>query len=505
VFIRKAKNKSGNIAIQVVKKQDRHNTIVKHIGTARTPLEVSQLKILAQQLIDRERIKSGKLSLFDTRYEQSELAMLLQRVTFTGALDTFTYLFFSSFYHTIGFAALKNTCFKDLVIARIVDPCSKRRTRDVLESRFGKQYSLTTIYRSLKATGKADYQQKVENVVKNFVLRKLDIDIAVLFFDVTTLYYEAFDEDDFRKIGFSKDHKYNQPQVVVALTVTIQGLPLAMRIFEGNTFEGHTMLPCIKDICLSYALKQIVIVADAGMLSEENLKLLEEKKLEYIVGARLGSLSNHLFTQIVRELPKTDGTSVRIILPTNRILLVSYSDKRAKKDKHDREKQLKKAKDMLGKPTKLMRKYKFILSKGSGNHTLNEKLIEKAEQLEGMKGYVTNAAELTDEEIIQKYTELWTVEKSFRMSKSDLKARPIFHTLKESIQAHLLIVFTALVISRYVEICSKRSISKIVQILNQVKEIIVEDTVSKQKSSKYTNLTPEAKELVKLAKLYWVT
>ena len=136
---------------------------------------------------------------------------------------------------------------------------------------------------------------------------------------------------------------------------------------------------------------------------------------------------------------------------------------------------------------------------------MNQELIKKSEQLEGVKGYITNAAKLTNKAIIEKYTELWTVEKAFRMSKSDLKARPIFHTLKESIEAHLLIVFTALIISRYVEMITHKSIARVVNILGLVKEVIVEDNVSKQRASKYTNFTEEAKALAKLANIDWVT
>jgi transposase len=160
---------------------------------------------------------------------------------------------------------------------------------------------------------------------------------------------------------------------------------------------------------------------------------------------------------------------------------------------------------MLSKPSSVVKRYKFIASAGKDHYSLNQELIEKAKQLEGLKGYVTNATSLTNKAIMQRYSELWQVEKAFRMSKSDLKARPIFHTLKESIEAHLLIVFAALVISRYIELVTHKSIANVVQILSLVKQVIVEDNVSKQKASKYTNPTEEARELAKLAKIPWVT
>lgn len=505
MFIRQVINRSGNIAIQVVKKTGRKNSIVKHIGTARTPLELHKLKAAAQKFIDGERIASGVISLFDTRYEQSELDEILKRLTFTKALDTLAYRFFRHFYETIGFSLLKNECFTDLVIARIVSPASKRKTRDILETKFDRKYSLTGIYRSLRLSFKNNYRDKIERIVSEFVELRLGEDITVLFFDVTTLYFEAFDEDEVRKCGFSKDYRHNQPQIMVALTVTATSMPLAFKMFEGDTFEGYTLIPSIKEVADKFSLINIIVVADAAMLSEDNLKKLEAKLIKYIVGARLGNINDKLFKEIILKLPKEDGANTRITLTGNRILLVNYSAKRAAKDKHDREKQIKKAEEILLKPQSAVRRYKFIVSAGKGQYFLNQKLIEKSEKLEGIKGYITNAAELKNEEIIKKYNELWQVEKLFRMSKSDLKARPIFHTLKESIEAHLLIVFTALIVSRYIEKISKMSISVITDILSQAKEITVEDKTSGQQSSKYISLTDEAKRLAKMADINWVT
>lgn len=412
MFIRTARTKTGNTQIQVIQKIARVNHIVKHIGTARTPLEISRLKDQAQTFIDEKRIASGVISLFDSRYEPSELQTLVKRLAFPHVWDTITYRFLAHCYHTIGLSLISDSCFADLVIARIVEPVSKRKTRDMLEIRLGKRYSLTGIYRCMKTAIQQQYQKQIEQIVYEFVKRQTGSTIGVLFFDVTTLYYEAFDEDDIRRCGFSKDHKHNQPQVVVSLTVTSSGIPLDLHVFSGNTFEGHTMLPCIEAVVQKYALQEqdLVIVADSAMLSNDNITALEEKHLTYIVGARLGNISKKLFQQIMK-IPKTDGTCTRIDLAYGRILLVGYSAKRATKDKRDREKQIQKATDALAKPSALSRKYKFVHAKESGIYEINKKLIFKAEQLEGLKGYVTNAVTLADTDIIEKYTNLWQVGK----------------------------------------------------------------------------------------------
>ena len=206
---------------------------------------------------------------------------------------------------------------------------------------------------------------------------------------------------------------------------------------------------------------------------------------------------------ITTTIAKIDGAHMRLSLANGRILVVSYSEKRAIKDRSEREKQIAKAKELLKNPSKLTRRYKFLASRDK-TYEINEKLIKKAELLEGLKGYVTNVLFVSDEEIIQKYASLWRVEKAFRMSKSDLKARPIFHTLKESIEAHLLIVFTALAISRYIEIVTLQSIQQVTMTLSNIKEIIVEDPSTGHSASKFTNLTPEIRRLLKLTDV-WVT
>lgn len=291
MFIRTVVSRSGNTAVQVVQKHNRRNRLVKHIGTARFPLELSQLKEQAQTYINEQRIKSGVISFFDSRFNQSKLDVLLAHLRFTHAFDTVTYRFLLFFYRKIGFGQLENACFKDLVIARIIQPASKRKTRDILEERFGKKHSLTFIYRTLKTTSQSDYHAIIERIAHTFVLNTLHEPLTALFFDVTTLYFEAFDEDDIRRYGFSKDGKHNQPQIVVALIVTASGMPLLIRMFEGDTFEGHTMLPCIKQTRQKFHRDHLIVVADAAMLSQDNLSLLEKNELGYIVGARLGSMA----------------------------------------------------------------------------------------------------------------------------------------------------------------------------------------------------------------------
>ena len=486
-----------------MEKVGRRNRLVKHLGTARNSLEENQLKELGQQFLDSERIKSGKLSLFDSRYNKNSWEEFLSNLEFISALNTPTFDFFAHFYHLIGLSKLADDRFRDLVIARIIWPLSKAKTRDFLESNLNKSYSLTTLYRAMQTAVLKDYQGKIEAILWDF-LQKQGEAVSVLFFDVTTLYFEAFDEDDFRKCGFSKDHKSNQPQVTVTLTVTPSGFPLHLRSFSGNKFEGHTIIPCILDICKRHSLNNFIIVADSAMVSQTNMEELENHHLKFIVGARLGNLSKTIFQQII-AIPKADGATQRFNLGNNKALVIAYSQKRAVKDKSDREKQLRRANYALTNPSTVARNFKFLKKTKFGDFSLNKDLLQKSEQSEGLKGYLTSATYLTDKEVIEKYSQLWQVEKSFRISKSDLRARPIFHTAKEKIEAHLLIVFTALAIIRLAENTAKLSVAKILEKLNPVKQIVIEDRLTKEQTSKFIQPNDETKTLLKLAKINWVT
>lgn len=507
MFIRKLKSRNGNIQIQVVKKINRNNHLIKHLGTARNELEIGQLTTQAQNYIDEQRIKSGKVSFFDSRYTQSELEQLLSHISIVRTLDTVIYTFFSFFYHELGFSSLSNTCFQDLVIARIIHPVSKAKTRDWIEERLLHLYSLSKMYRCMETAYQLKYQEQLENLVWDFAVKTFAPAISVLFFDVTTLYYEAFDEDDVRKCGFSKDKKDNQPQLIIALTVTTQGFPIQVRVFPGNKFEGHTMVPCIQDLTTKHNLDKLIIVADSAMVSSTNMEQLEAEGLQYIVGARLGNISASLFERVVSQTPRVDGASARFSLGNGRIMVVGYTTKRANKDRADRNKQMRRAWYALQHPASIARRYKYLKKSGKTKQwEINQTNVEKAEKLEGLKGYVTNANNLSNEAIIAKYASLWQVEKSFRISKSDLKARPIFHTVREKIEAHVTIVFAALAISRYAEIATGQSIQRLVEHLDQVKEVILQDQVSGAVISKYTQTqNQETQKLLKLAKLSWVT
>jgi len=268
-------------------------------------------------------------------------------------------------------------------------------------------------------------------------------------------------------------------------------------MFSGKTFEGHTLLPVIHDLQKKYSIKTLTIVADAAMLSRENTKEISKANLAYIVGARTGSIPEKLMVEIAKKLDKTEEKYIRVKTDWG-TLICDYSSKRAAKNKSDRKKQLKKAEYQIDHPDKVKRMNRFVMAKTKATFMLNEELIKQDELRDGIKGYYTNLKKVSSKLIIKRYHDLWHVERSFRIAKSDLQARPVFHHKKESIEAHILIVFVSLCLSKSLEIISRLSIKKIKKYIWPVLDIEFKDTVSDKAFTK--RMTTRENPMAKLWK-----
>jgi transposase len=239
-------------------------------------------------------------------------------------------------------------------------------------------------------------------------------------------------------------------------------------VFSGNTFEGHTIIPVIKDFIKRNKVKDFTVVADAAMISSENVRQLTQNRINYIVGARLGNMQAAMLDLIDKELSRDDGKSIRI-KTNNGYLICSYSSVRYRKDKYEMEQQIDKAKQMIANPGK-SKKLKFTQSKNQ-KLELNEELIEKTRKLLGIKGYYTNLETTVadNKTIIERYHELYKIEQAFRISKNDLQTRPIFHFNEQPIKLHILICFMALVVSKHIELSTNLSIRKFI---DEAKKIV---------------------------------
>ena len=446
--IRKVKTGSDRIAVQVIKYENRKRVVIKHMGSA---LNKEEIIILCDNAAKWIAEQTKQIPLFP----QEERFISLEQCEYLGFQYTFLYETLHKLQARLGYTCFGNKLLNDLVTIRIIEPASKLRSLELLEIYFNIKHRRQTLYDMLPALLKL--KNKIEELTINFAVKEFDFDFAIVFYDVTTLYFETFKADDFRKTGFSKDNKSNQPQIVVGLVVNKEGFPVAYDLFPGNTFEGHTLIPIIKDFKKKHNIKNITAVADAAMISVDNINNLKASKIDYIVGARLGNLQANLLSSIDKQLPRTDLANIR--LKTNLGYLVcDFSKKRFNKDKFEMEKQLSKAKQILQHPGKI-KKAKFIKTTKAKNQ-LKTELIDKTNVLLGIKGYYTNLDEkiISNELVIERYHQLYKIEQAFRISKHDLKTRPVFHFKEEAIKVHILICFMALAVSKYVEIKTNQSI-----------------------------------------------
>lgn len=470
-FIRKVKTKSGATAVQVVSKSGRLVVAVKHFGSAHNP---EKLALLLQAA--RQHLLAGQLSLFPKHQDKPSIVAL--HSTSTLLLDALDYP-----YQALGFDSLKDPTFKQLVLARLIEPTSKLDTIRVLSELGCTPASYTTIHRCLKRVIWNDYRAQL---AKLCFQASHPNDLSLLLYDVTTLYFEIQKEDAFRKPGLSKERRL-EPQIVVGLLVDRSGFPLEMHEFEGNVAETKTIVPVITDFCQRHQLSahHLTITADAGMLSAGNLIELETAGFSFIVGSRIAKTPYQIkeFKKSSLDVELTDGQvfettqsfGYRKQDKVERRVIYQYRKKRAQLDLSNIDKQITKARRVINGQAPLKKAAFLTLTKAKP--TLNQDLIEEYKLRAGIKGYVTNLPTTQQDprhgapavEIIAAYHQLFQVEKSFRMSKSDLKARPVFHHQLDAIRAHLTIVFAALAIAKYIETRTNLSIKKFVQTLRVIR------------------------------------
>lgn len=450
--IREVKTKVGSRSIQVVRYSGGKRSIVKHIGTGNTDEEIVSLREAALSYIEDVSLQ---VTLFADTMSQPDEVVTLSQCTYLGFHYRLLYDVLLSIQAQIGYTTVTDGMLTDLAIIRVVDPASKLRSIELMDTYFGIRHRRQRYYESAPVW--LSLKDAVEEQTLLFAKQQYDFDFSLLFYDVTTLYFETFESDELRKTGFSKDSKSQQPQIMVALMVTQEGFPIAYEVFAGNTFEGHTMLPVIEAFIRKHKVQHFTVVADAAMISTANVTALQAANIHYIVGARLGNIPAHLIENIDRSLTREDGRTIRL-KTDNGYLICSFSKQRFKKDKYEMEKQIEKAQLLLGQPSKTS-KTKFIKTE-EAKTTLNRELIDKTTKLLGIKGYYTDIEEqLVDSKtIIERYHELYKIEQAFRISKNDLKTRPIFHFKEEPIKLHLLICFMALAVSKHIELKTQTSI-----------------------------------------------
>ncbi|MCF8219194.1 MAG: IS1634 family transposase [Bacteroidales bacterium] len=415
-------------------------------------------------------------------------------------------IIFGKIYDHIGFGVIDEEMFRHLVISRIAFPLSKLKTIEYLYRYQGKSLDIDSVYRFLdKLNNKL--KSKVEQIAFAHTKRVLNEDISVVFYDMTTLYFEASDEDDLRKTGFSKDGKHQSPQIFIGLLVGLGGYAIGYDIYEGNTYEGHTLIPFLEKMSQKFNLDKPVVIADSGLLSKNNIEALEENGYEYILGARIKNEGKAIKSQIL-SAEFHDGTIHSFPKNETQKLIVNYSNLRARKDEYNRNRGLKRLEKRIksGKLTKSNinnRGYnKYLKLEGEVSIDIDYDKFKKDAVWDGLKGYITNTR-LANNKIIENYNNLWYIEKAFRMSKTDLRIRPIYHRLRHRIEAHICLSFTAYCIYKELERVlnqekSSLSIKKAAELTHNMYQITYTLPDSKHTKSRLLQMDEEQSELYQI-------
>jgi len=459
VFIRKNKNRSGSVSVQVVLKTGGAYRVVKTFGSSSDPNVVARLVSAAQDFIYNPHNVAplfATASTTDTAIQNFVRSLANADIRRVGPE-----LIFGALFDRIGFSSIESILFRHLVIARLVHPASKLKTVDYLQRYHGTRVTEDAIYKFLDRFQKK-YKATAERIAYEHTKKTLGT-ISIVFYDMTTLYFEAEDEDDLRKKGWSKDGKPDCPQIMMALLTGHGGFPIGYDLFEGNTWEGGTLVPMLKKLAEKYQFEKPVVVADAAMLSKKNLAELSAAGYSFIVGGRIKNESEKT-KQALLEKTRTcaNEATVELHRDDGTRLIVSFSEKRQKKDARNREKGLEKLRrritaGKLAKEHLNNRGYtKFLTMEGDVAVSIDEDKVADDARWDGLKGYVTNSA-LPKAEVIERYGDLWQIEYAFRISKTDLRIRPVFHYKRRRIEAHLCIVFVAYVLWKELERLLKKS------------------------------------------------
>jgi Transposase DDE domain len=511
-YVRKVRTASGAVAVQVARKDSGRVVIVAHVGSAHTDAELGILLDEARGIVTGEQealdievparpTRIGEVP--DWRTSTLIPVPAAHRGSPVGPGRTaatssrLLYDVIGAVYDWLGFDAVADPVFRDLVIARIVEPTSKIDSLRVLTDLGAEPVSYKTIDRHVRKVESNQYRDVIAE--KCFSYATDCGGLSLLLYDVTTLYFEAESEDDLRKVGYSKERRID-PQIVVGLLVDRTGFPLEVGCFHGNTAETSTIVPIVTSFIERHGLAgtPMVVAADAGMLSASNLDDLDAAGLSFIVGSRMvkapGDLASHfhwngdVFTdgQIIDTVTPRHGNT-KVNSPALRAEPVwnpethtqawraiwAYSAKRARRDQKTLNAQEARARAIVDGDKKV-KSARFVKTRGN-DRSLDEASLARAQSLIGLKGYVTNvsAEVMPAAEVITKYHDLWHVEKSFRMSKTDLQARPMFHRQRDAIDAHLTIVFTALAVAHAIQQRTGLAIGKVVKQLRPLRSATI--------------------------------
>lgn len=462
-YVRIVKTASGATAVQIVWSSRKGSRQIEHLGSAHDEAQLEALKAAATQ-----RLAAGQQSL-DLDLGQNRTSDGPLKITASCSQHLWDALCHA--YRVLGFdrALDGDEVFRDLVLARIIEPTSKADSLRVLAETGVDPPAYRTVKRRLPAFAKDAVRQALSKACATHAQLG---PASLVLYDVSTLHFETDVADGFREPGFSKERRLD-PQITLGVLTDASGFPLNVAAFEGNKAETATMVPVINAFKAAHRLTDVTVVADAGMISESNQVALQAAGLSFILGTRIPYLpdvvrqwrDDHPDDQVPDGLvltqpwPSTSAEKARGI--PDRVIYYQYRHDRARRTLRGIDEQIAKAQRAVDGHAPVKRN-RFIQLTGA-TRSVNRTLEAKVRALAGWKGYTTNLTSQPAEFIIGAYHQLWRIEKSFRMSKHDLAARPIYHRTRDSIEAHLTIVFAAMAVSHWIEHRTGWSIKKFVR------------------------------------------
>jgi len=475
--VRKKKNSSGSISVQILDRTNRGYKVVETIGCSK---DKNEIDIFYKKALDKiDELENNLFYISKDKNNKDLLHNLLSSITTDDIIPIGDELVYGRLFSEIGCDTIfkelsvkkqeyKQFLFKSLVISRILYPGSKLYLVDYLEHFKNQTITTDTIYRFLDTLYKEDIKTKIQECIFNHTKKIMNNTIALSFYDVTTLHFTSESEDDLRKIGFSKEGKLNRPQIQLGLFTTLEGYPLSYEVYEGNKYEGHTLIDILQKFQDKFKLDtKPIVVADKGMLNNANIAYLENNNYKYILAYKIKNIDNELKEKIAnltfinngairtlefeKEITYKDKNDKKQKLKIKQKLILTYSSKRAKKDKYTREKALEKInaalnnKNIKKSDLKLSyyAKYLDIDDTCAIKYKLNSNKVELDAKLDGIKGFATNDWTLKPNNVIAHYQNQYVVERAFRISKTDLRIRPIYHILETRIKSHILISFVS--------------------------------------------------------------
>lgn len=554
MFVRvKSSPNSPRKSVQIVESRRVGNrisqTVVRYIGVANNDAELEEMKRLGESIcIKLEAERTEAIPLFAPEELARSVAHKQKRATAIKPVEEVRlsdlreearvvegiHNIFGPLFRELGFNQVldnpsQSQILQDCVLARIADPSSKQRTASLLERDFAISIPLDRIYRMMD--GLYEKREHAKDLVFEGTSSLFPGKVDVLFFDVTTLYFESVEANEIRDFGYSKDQQFQSVQVVLALATTEHGLPVGYKLFPGNTGEVKTLLACINEWKKRIEIGRVVLVADRAMMSDANLDAMEAADMEYLVGAKLRQLPKAEKAALLEEshyqMMGVEGDLAWVgefKSKKNRRIIASYSPARAHHDRSERQRMLDKLKKRLeqklkkdakrkvkpaaecaekaepsestaGEPAKANVKEftgnrgyaKFLRIEGEAKVLVDEEKVAKDAEWDGFHGVITNSKTLGASEILSKYRQLWSIEAAFRVQKHDLAMRPIYHWKKERIEAHVLICFLAYALIRHAQYrvsLQQRSIS--VEVLrNELLHVQASILVDKSTGARY--------------------